>query len=75
MLIQSGMQNIMNKNKSIITFFSLMTLYIKNKELPRNGVNTYIIRNLVETKSYIQIIELMNFCMNSDLKQIMIFFN
>ena len=52
-----------------------MTLYIKNKEFPRNGVNNFIIRNLVETKAYVQIIELMNFCMNSDLKQIMIFFN
>ena len=52
-----------------------MTLFIKNKELPRNGVNNYIIRNLVETKAYIQIVELMNFCMNSDLKQIMVFFN
>ena len=52
-----------------------MTLFIKNKEAPRSGVNNYIIRNLVETKAYIQVIELMNFCMNSDLKQIMVFFN
>lgn len=52
-----------------------MTLFIKNKEVPRSGVNNYIIRNLVETKAYIQVIELMNFCMNSDLKQIMVFFN
>ena len=52
-----------------------MTLFIKNKEFPRNNVNNFIIRNLVETKAYVQIIELMNFCMNSDLKQIMIFFN
>ena len=52
-----------------------MTLFIKNKEVPRSGVNNYIIRNLLETKAYIQVIELMNFCMNSDLKQIMVFFN
>jgi hypothetical protein len=73
MLIQCGMQNILNKNKAIISFFSLMTLYIKNDE---NGAeNKFIVRNLVETKAYIQIIELMNFCMNSDLKPIMIYFN
>lgn len=50
-----------------------MTLYIKNKSNPQD--NKFIIRNLIETKAYIQIIELMNFCMNSDLKAVMIFFN
>ena len=30
MLIKCGMQNVLNKKKSIICFFSLMTLYIKN---------------------------------------------
>ena len=72
MLIQCGMQNILNKNQAIICFFSLMTLYVKNRG---SNDNRFIIRNLVETKAYIQIIELMNFCMNSDLKAIMIFFN
>lgn len=49
-----------------------MTLYIKNKG---SNENRFIVRNLIETKAYVQIIELMNFCMNSDLKAIMMFFN
>jgi hypothetical protein len=33
MLIKCGMQSILNRKKSIICFFSLMTLYLKNAKL------------------------------------------
>ena len=68
MLIQCGMQNILNKSKAVICFFTLMTLYIKSS-------NDDIIQKLIASKAYIQIIELLNFCMHSDLKAVMHFFN
>ena len=68
MLIKCGMQNILNKSKAVICFFTLMTLYIKSN-------NEEIVTSLVASKAYIQIIELLNFCMNSDLKAVMHFFN
>lgn len=45
-----------------------MTLYIKSS-------NDEIIQKLIASKAYIQIIELLNFCMHSDLKAVMHFFN
>ena len=62
------MQNILNKSKAVICFFTLMTLYIKSN-------NEEIVTSLIASKAYIQIIELLNFCMNSDLKAVMHFFN
>lgn len=45
-----------------------MTLYIKNS-------NEEIVQKLIQSKAYVQIIELLNFCMHSDLKAVMHFFN
>ena len=63
------MQNVLNKSKAAICFFSLMTLYIKSKD------DSKIILTIVKHKGFVQIIELLNFCLNSDLKPIMHYFN
>lgn len=69
LLIQFGMQNILNKSKAVISFFTLMTMYIKSSD------ETRILQSIVNSKAYIQMVELLNFCHNSDLKPIMHFFN
>lgn len=46
-----------------------MTLYIKTRD------DQEIIQQIINCKAYVQIIELLNFCLNSDLKPIMHFFN
>ena len=69
LLIQFGMQNLMNKSKAVISFFTLMTMYIKTSDESR------ILHSIITSKAYIQIVELLNFCQNTDLKPIMHFFN
>ena len=46
-----------------------MTLYIKSKD------DSKIILTIVKHKGFVQMIELLNFCLNSDLKPIMHYFN
>lgn len=91
MLIKCGMQNVLNKKKSIICFFSLMTLYIKNglddaqsasqyynynpNQMERSKIQQFILDSLIDSKAYVQLIELMNYCLSSDLRQVMLFFN
>ena len=73
MLVQCGMQNVLNKNKGIICFFTAMTVFIKTRSRP--SITQLITHTLIQSKAHIQMIELLNFCMNSDLRQIMMFFN
>ena len=76
------MQSILNKKKSIICFFSLMTLYLKNakedllnskKDDPsqKTKIQKFILESLIDSKAYIQMIELLSFCLSSELQTVL----
>lgn len=46
-LIKFGMQNILNKNKSVICFFTLLTLYIKSRD------DSHIVQAVFKHKAYV----------------------
>ena len=89
MLIKCGMQSILNRKKSIICFFSLMTLYLKNANVDKDDllninsqygiksrnddpsekskVQQFILDSLIDSKAYIEMIELLSYCLSSEL--------
>ena len=48
-----------------------MTLYLKNGR----KIQGYILDSLQESKAYLEIIELLSYCLSSDLRQVLVFFN